>query len=287
MLASYHNHSTWSDGKASVADVVAQARLLDVAEVGISDHLTLHPSGQSVSWSMPPDRVDDYVADVRHVAQRSRTAGGPQVRLGVEVDWFDEQAETLGRVLDGLALDYVIGSVHFCHGVAIDATAATWQRWTPDERDAVRREYWRQIRRLAESGLVDVMAHLDLVKKFGFGPREPLDDLVDAALDAIATAGLVVELNTAGWHKPCREPYPAPSILRGCRQRGIPVTLSADAHDPADLVRDFPAAARLLADAGYDEVARFEDRRVRFEPLWSATGTRSCLTAPDPQSQAL
>jgi len=287
LLASYHNHTTWSDGKASVAEVVARARLLKLAEVGISDHLTLHPSGQSVSWSMPPDRVDDYVADVRHVAQRSRTAGGPQVRLGVEVDWFDEQAETLGRVLDGLALDYVIGSVHFCHGVAIDATAATWQRWTPDERDAVRREYWRQIRRLAESGLVDVMAHLDLVKKFGFGPREPLDDLVDAALDAIATAGLVVELNTAGWHKPCREPYPAPSILHGCRQRGIPVTLSADAHDPADLVRDFPAAARLLADAGYDEVARFEDRRVRFEPLWSATGTRSCLTAPDPQSQAL
>ena len=267
MLASYHNHTSWSDGKASVAEVVAQARLLGLAEVGISDHLTLHPSGQSVSWSMPPDRVDDYVADVRDSAGRSRAAGGPQVRVGVEVDWFDGQADELGRVLDGLALDYVIGSVHFCRGVAIDATAATWRRWTPDEREAVHREYWLQIRRLAESGLVDIMAHLDLVKKFGFDPREPVDRLVDAALDAIAAAGLVVELNTAGWHKPCREPYPAPSILHRCRHRGIPVTLSADAHDPADLVRDFPAAARLLADAGYDEVARFEDRRVRFEPL--------------------
>ncbi len=280
MLASYHNHTSWSDGKASVAEVVEQARMLELAEVGISDHLTLHPSGQSVPWSMPPDRVDDYVADVRDVARRSRDGGGPQVRLGVEVDWFDGQADKLGRVLDGLGLDYVIGSVHFCRGVAIDGSAAAWRRWTPHERDAVHREYWQQIRRLAESGLVDIMAHLDLVKKFGFDPREPLDDLVDAALDAIAAAGVVVELNTAGWHKPCREPYPAPSVLRGCRQRGIPVTLSADAHDPADLVRDFPAAARLLADAGYDEVARFEDRRVRFEPLWSAVGAT-------PPSQAL
>jgi len=244
---------------------------MDLAEVGISDHLTLHPSGKSVSWSMPPERVDDYVADVRDAAARSHAAGGPRVRLGVEVDWFDGQAGTLGRVLDGMALDYVIGSVHFCSGVEIDGTDAVWQRWTPQERDAVHREYWAQIRRLAESGLVDIMAHLDLVKKCGFGPCEDLDDLVDEALDAIAEAGVVVELNTAGWHKPCREPYPSPSILRRCHQRGIPVMLSADAHDPVDLVRDFPAAARLLADTGYDEVARFEDRRVRFEPLASAT----------------
>ncbi len=270
MLASYHNHTTWSDGKATVDEVVAHARRLGLGEVGISDHLTLHPSGRPVSWSMAPDCVSEYVADIRAAKERSRAAGGPVVRLGVEVDWFDARADVLGRVLDGLSLDYVIGSVHYCRGVEIDGSPATWRRWTPDERDAVHREYWEQIRRLAGSGLVDVMAHLDLAKKCGFPPREPVDDLVAAALDAIASAGLVVELNTAGWHKPCREPYPAPPILAGCRQRGIPVTLSADAHDPADLVRDFPAAARLLADAGYDEVARFEDRRVRFEPLSSA-----------------
>ena len=149
MLASYHNHTSGSDGKASVAEVVTQARLLELCEVGISDHLTLHPSGQSVSWSMPPDRVDDYVTHVRDAAGPSRTAGRPQVRPGLEVDWFDGQAVKLGRVLDGLALDYVIGSVHFCRGVAINATAATWRRWTPDERDAVHREYWVQIRRRA------------------------------------------------------------------------------------------------------------------------------------------
>lgn len=280
MLASYHNHTTWSDGRASVGEVVAHARRLGLGEVGISDHLTLHPSGQPVSWSMPPDRVDDYVADVRAAAGRSRDDGGPQVRLGVEVDWFDGQAGTLGRVLDGLPLDYVIGSVHYCHGVTIDGAVATWRGWTPDERDAVHREYWAQIRRLAESGLVDIMAHLDLAKKCGFPPREPVDDLVDAALDSIAAAGLVVELNTAGWHKPCREAYPAPRILAACRQRDIPVTLSADAHDPADLLRDFPAAARLLADAGYDEVARFDGRRVRFEPLSSAAPA----TRPSPAS---
>lgn len=245
--------------------------MLGLGEVGISDHLTLHPSGQPVSWSMPPDRVGEYAESVRAAAGRSRATGGPQVRLGVEIDWFDGQADAIGRVLRSLPWDYVIGSVHHSRGVAIDGTAETWRRWTPDERDAAHREYWAQIRRLAESGLADVMAHLDLAKKFGFAPREPVDDLVEAALDAIAAAGAVVEVNTAGWHKPCREAYPAPAILAGCRRRNIPVTISADAHDPTHLVRDFGKAAMLLAGAGYEQVARFEGRRVRFEPLESAT----------------
>ncbi len=270
VLASYHNHTTWSDGKAPVAGVVEAARQQGLGEVGISDHLTMLPSGGSVSWSMPPQRLDEYAADVLAAAQRSRAEGGPVVRLGVEVDWFDGQRTVLARVLERVPLDYAIGSVHHCRGIAIDSSAAVWQRWTPDERDEVHHEYWRQIKHLAESGLVDIMAHLDLPKKFGFAPQQAVEDLASPALDAIAEAGLVVELNTAGWHKPCREPYPSPSILRACRDRDVPVTLSADAHDPADLLRDFPAAAQLLADAGYDEVARFENRCVRFEPLSSA-----------------
>ncbi len=55
MLASYHNHTAWSDGKGSVADVVAAAQELGLGKVGISDHFTLHPTDPSVSWAMPPD----------------------------------------------------------------------------------------------------------------------------------------------------------------------------------------------------------------------------------------
>ena len=31
---------------------------------------------------------------------------------------------------------------------------------------------------------------------------------------AIAAAGLIVELNTAGWHKPCKDGYPSLDILK-------------------------------------------------------------------------
>jgi len=45
------------------------------------------------------------------------------------------------------------------------------------------------------------------------------------------------------------------------------VTISADAHDPSYLVRDFADAAERLKQAGYDAVARFSERTVTFEPI--------------------
>jgi histidinol-phosphatase (PHP family) len=270
MLASYHSHTTWSDGKGSVAQFVAAAREIGLGEVGISDHFTLHPSQDSVSWAMPPDDVDQYVRELMAAAERSRADGGPVVRIGLEADWFAASEPAIREALDGLPLDYVIGSVHFNGDFTIDGHAATWQRLSPDDRDEMHCAYWRQIPPMAASGLFDVAAHLDLTKKFGFHPRCDVKPLIAEALDAIAEAGMVVEINTNGWHCPCREPYPSAAILELCRARDIAVTLSADAHQPAHLLRDFPAAARILRDAGYEQVARLAGRQVRLEPLDSA-----------------
>ncbi|MHC4415064.1 MAG: histidinol-phosphatase [Planctomycetota bacterium] len=270
MLATYHNHSTWSDGKTQPADLYARARALGVGELGVSDHFTLHPFGREVSWSMPPDRVGAYVQEVRGLDDRSQAAGGPVVRVGLEVDWFDDQAPALHRALADLPLDFAIGSVHFVGGVEIDGDPRVWVRLSEQQRDEVHRGYWRLVRQMAASGLFDIAAHLDLPKKFGFHPRSDLGDLIGEALDAVSEAGMVVELNTAGWQSPCREAYPSLQILRECRRRDIPVTLSADAHHPSHLLRHFAEGARCLADAGYDEVARFAARAVRLEPMAEA-----------------
>ncbi|MHC4127714.1 MAG: PHP domain-containing protein [Planctomycetota bacterium] len=243
MLASYHNHTRWSDGKGSVAQFVAAARELGLGEVGISDHLTLHPTGRAISWSMPADRVGAYVREVAAAAERSRAAGG---------------------------LDYVIGSVHFNGDFPIDGHASSWERLGAEERDEMHRAYWRQIPPMAASGLFDIAAHLDLPKKFDFRPQTDVTRLIAEALDAIAEARMVVELNTNGWHCPCREPYPSAAILQQCRRRDIAVTLSADAHHPSQLLRDFPAAAKMLREAGYEQVARFAGRQARFDPIDSA-----------------
>ena len=268
MIATYHNHSKWSDGRATIAEVVAGARALGVDELGLSDHFTLHPEGIEPKWSMKPALVHDYIAELREQAQRTGT-DEPAIRAGLEVDWFTGHGERLRSVVDSLPLDYVIGSVHYVAGSEIDASSIRWERMTEPERDGTYAQYWRHIAELAQSGIFDIVAHLDLPKKFGYRASCDLKPLVAAALDAIAASPrpLVVELNTAGWFKPCQDAYPTLDILRECRKRDIPATISADAHHPEHLLRAFDRAAERLTEAGYTQVARFHSRELRMEPL--------------------
>lgn len=261
--ATYHNHSTYSDGSRTVAQVVQRAAELGVEELGLSDHFVLHPIGQTPLWSMRPDRLGEYVAEL--AAYRDHTA--PVVRTGLEVDWFPGHGEAIAAALAPHRFDYLIGSVHELDGFPLDTRAEDWQRLEPDERDEVWRGYWVAIRSLAESGLFDIVGHLDLPKKFGFRPRADLSAEIEAALDAIAAAGLAVELNIAGWYKPCEEAYPSPALLRACHAREIPALFAADAHHPDSLLQDAGRAERLLWDVGYREVVRFRDRERTTVPL--------------------
>lgn len=276
MLATYHNHSTWSDGKASLAELLHTARSMNIVEIGISDHWVLHPTGKRFKWAMPTDRLAAYVAQILTLRENATGQGDPPplIRLGLEVDWFPGHEAALHEALAPYAFDYLIGSVHQVQiaglgEFVIDMTPASWQKITPDQRNDLHRQYWINMKSLAESGLFDIVAHIDLPKKFGFVPTIDLSHLVGEALDAIAAAPNqpVVELNTAGWHKPCKDAYPSLEILRECRRRNIQTTLSADAHQAEHLLRDFAQGAQRLGEAGYTHVARFEKRHTRLEPL--------------------
>jgi histidinol-phosphatase (PHP family) len=213
---------------------------------------------------MRPDRLHAYVEEVLGVA---RDSDGPVVRLGLEVDWFDGHGAAIAAALEGVPFDLLIGSVHEVDGFVVDVASADWERLDEGRREALHRGYWRSLASLASSGLFDVVGHLDLPKKFNQSPRANLSVMVDAALDAIRDADLVVELNTAGWHTPGRDAYPSVELLQACRRRDIPVTLSADAHHPKHLRRDFERGLERLWAMGYRELARFAGKRRWFDPV--------------------
>lgn len=276
MIATYHNHSRWSDGKATIAEIIAAARLMGIDELGISDHWVLHPRKEAKSWAMPPEALPEYVKEIMRFKEEATRQAGPAIRLGLEIDWFPGHGLPLRAELEKYPFDYLIGSCHEIEvpGVGpfmIDMSPHTWEQLSQDLRNEIHRTYWRHMKSMAESGLFDIVAHLDLPKKFGFHPTVDLSREIGEALEAIADSQhLVVEVNTAGWHKPCADAYPATEIVRQCHRRGIPMTINADAHHPEHLLRDFGKATQRLVDAGYNEIARFANRQARMEPLSSA-----------------
>jgi len=263
---SYHNHSTWSDGTRSIVEMVAAAAAAGLVEFGMSDHyvLTPHRSSDAGEWSMPLDRLGEYAAEVQ-----ATTWPGIQVRLGLEVDYFPETWQELPQRFAGIPFDYLIGSVHYADAFPIDCKASYWEALSQEQVDEIYRLYWIRIRQLAECGLFDFVGHLDLPKKFGFYPQADLSCERDAALDAIAAGNLAMELNTAGWDKPCAECYPSAALLLEAKRRGIPVLVSADAHAPEKAVAHYQQAAELLYGIGFRETVRFDRRERIAVPLGS------------------
>lgn len=203
------------------------------------------------------DELPEYVEEV--LEEKRRHPG--YVLLGIEADY---RPDTVGQVADLLRahpFDYVIGSVHFLGDWGFDDPRYA-DGFEQRDVDEVYRAYFDLMGRAAESGLFTILGHLDLVKKFGHRPTESLQDAVDALARRLATAGVVVELNTAGLRKPVREIYPGPDVLRALCSAGVPITFGSDAHAPAEVGRDLDRAAVLARECGYDRYValRVDDR---------------------------
>ena len=261
----YHMHTAFSDGEGEMDAFVARAAVLGLAEIGFSDHLVpriCEEVFEEEGYGLPGQDVASYANAVRRAAARR---DGPRVLLGVEIDYVPGAEAELEGLLAREAFDYVIGSVHFADGLAIDSSSLKDDpRW--DDVDGVYRAYWETGARAAAWGRFDVVGHLDLAKKLGRRPSKAMVAAEDEALVAIRDAGLAIELNTSGLRSATREAYPSPSLLARAAARGIPLTLGSDAHVAADVGRDFARAVALARAAGYASTLRLSDRQEEALP---------------------
>jgi histidinol-phosphatase (PHP family) len=199
------------------------------------------------------------------------------LRLGLEMDYVPGREDRIANLLDAQDLDYVIGSVHFVGDRAVDHEG--WDAWgARGDPDAVWRRYFETLAEAARSGLFDVLAHPDLVKVWGSARPLPERDprfYYEPAIEAIAETGIAVEVSTAGLRKPVGEIYPAPAFAAMCVDARAAFTLSSDAHVPEDIGYAYEQALEAMGDWGVKEVAVFEGRGRRLEPLGrTEVGTR-------------
>jgi len=262
-VAEYHT-------PANVARYRAAADERGIAELGVSEHVYRFAQALDV-WRHPfwetfaHDDLDAYCAFVREQTD---------LRLGIEADFVPGAEDRMANLLDARDFDYVVGSVHFMRGGAVDMDDySVWDGGGSVEEIWMR--YFQTIGEAARSGLFDIAAHPDLVKYWspptpGDSARRPEGDLrryYEPAVEGIAEAGIAVEVSTAGLRKPAGEIYPAPAFLEMCVDAGVPVALSSDAHRPEDVGADYDRALELLARLGVSELSVFERRQRRLEPI--------------------
>jgi histidinol-phosphatase (PHP family) len=183
------------------------------------------------------------------------------IRAGIELD-NDPVHSSDGREWvqrNWEKLDFVLGSVHYIEqDQMFDTVPAGASQFERRDVDSIYEDYFKRVRDVAASGLVDCLSHLDLIKIHGHRPRASILDLVNETLELIRSRDLAIELSTAGWRKPVNELYPSDEIIQLAMEKGIPFTVASDAHSYAQLGENYARLAEKMATLGVKEVCVYE-----------------------------
>ena len=112
--ACYHNHSSWSDGGTDLKETCRAAKKTGLKEFGLSDHWVVSPYEEMkiVEWSLRLDRLDEYVETLLKMRKELEDETF-SLKIGLEVDFFYENADSVLANLEKYPIDYLIGSVHY------------------------------------------------------------------------------------------------------------------------------------------------------------------------------
>jgi histidinol-phosphatase (PHP family) len=274
MLTDYHVHLRPDEESTSASEYFTRvnaeryreaASERGIEELGVSEHIHRFVQALDV-WTHPwwrsnaHDDIDAYCEFVREETD---------LRLGIEADFVPGREDKMATLLDAREWDYVVGSVHFLRDEAVDM-CGDWDIWRSTDPDEVWRRYFETLGEAARTGMFDILAHPDLVKVWGSRAPAPEGDLrrfYDLAMDGIAESGVAIEVSTAGLRKPVGEVYPDRAFLEMCLEAGCPVALSSDAHVPGEIGHGYEPTLEWLSDVGVSELAVFDGRTRRLEPM--------------------
>ena len=200
LRGTFHNHTTASDGRATLENMVAAAKELGLEYLGIADHSKA---------SFQANGLDEtrLAAQVARIAELNAADKGFRIFAGTECDILkDGSLDFADEVL--ATLDYVVASVH--------------SSFTMPEAEMTNR-----IIRACENPHVTMLGHLTGRLLLS---REPYQLNIPAILDAAAATGTIIELNAnprrldLDWRW-----WPL------AKEKGVKCAINPDAHTTAGL----------------------------------------------------
>ena len=252
LFSDYHTHPQGHRVQRHSAELLQpwadSARRLGLTDIAFTDH-------------------DRYYAgiDFGEIDRLRENNVDLKIRAGIELDndpvtssagrkWIEEHWDQL---------DFVLGSVHFLdHPTQMfDSVPVGAAQFKGRDIDELYADYFRRIREIAATGLVDCLAHLDLIKIHGHRPNGEINGIVAETLDFIRSRNLAIELSTAGWRKPVNELYPQDQIIRLAAEKGISFTTASDAHSHVQLAENYDRLAGKMSALGICEVCVYQKHK--------------------------
>ena len=261
-----HTHTIGFDGRDSAAEMVAVARSMGFKTIGISNHFIVHPDIQRSKlygvamakgyasiyancFEQAIEKFKSHYAELDRLQQEN-----PDIKIlrGMEVDYFhtNQWRDGFSAAHQILKPDYIIGASHFVEYNDFICNVHDMASVDPQTCDKMLVQYWKNIQNIAESNMFNWIAHLDLPRKRGLGTHKKWHGIQEEVVATIADKRTPVEINTGGYGIDLKQPYPCDNIQKMLAMYRVPVLLSDDAHNIAQIGRHFDTAECQASNNG-------------------------------------
>ena len=201
LRGTFHNHTTASDGRASLAEMAAAAEELGLQYLGIADH----SKSSFQAHGLDADRLLAQVAEIR--AMNSAHGPGFKIFTGSEVDILkDGSLDFPDEIL--AQLDYCVASVHSVFNLS-------------------EAEMTARIIKAISNPHITMLGHLTGRLLLS---REPYAVDIPAIIEAAAATGTIIELNCSPWRLDMDwRWWPL------AKEKGVKCSINPDAHHTTQL----------------------------------------------------
>ncbi len=271
MLANYHTHTRYSDGKMEPREHITSAIEKGFAHLGFSEH---SPVSFDNNYSLKYDDAKPYFALLDSLKKEYISQIG--IYKALEGEYITGISENFHKLKADYGLDYIIGSVHL---VRPEHSEELWfidgskqetydggllQLFGNDIKKAVT-TYFYQVNRMIENEKIDIIGHFDKIKMHNRDRYFSENDgwyksLISETLELIKSKNIIIEVNTRGLYKKrSQSTYPGADVLKEIKALKLPVMLNSDAHHPDELDGYFQPILQLLKNTGFKELTIFDD----------------------------
>lgn len=257
-----HTHTTFSDGRNTMEEMVLAAIEKGLASIGFSDH-SYTPFDSR--YCMREEDLPRYLAQLEHL--KEKYAHKIEIYKGIELDGFSE-------LVDRSRFDYILGDCHYVEtddGLfsvdhARDEHYHTIDTYFSGDIMSYVRAYYNTYVSCTTRNRPDILGHFDLVRKFN---AISVDDpqyqaLASEAMVACLEITPIVELNLNPLARGQRStPYPEDFLLPIVREHGGHFVLCSDAHRASQLAGYFDEGIARLQAHGFDSILTLQNGKFR------------------------
>lgn len=255
MRIDLHNHTTLCNhATGSMDEYIAKAIDLGIDIYGFSCH---SPMDFDPNYRMKLEELPLYCQMLENIQKKYKDK--IQILLGLEVDFIDSREDLIKKEIFQYPFDYLIGSVHFLDEWGFDNPEFIGE-YAKRNMQECWEKYLYSIKKMAQTGLFQIVGHFDLLKIFGYSPTQKSHQYIQKTLEIIKKHEMVLEINASGLRKPIQEQYPSIEILTMAKKIGIQITFGSDSHSVEQVGFGYEKCLKIAKETGYFQAVYFKNK---------------------------